>query len=210
MKIKGMSLGPLGTNCYIVYDGNEALIFDPGGDMEQIIGFLNDHDLEPLAIMLTHAHFDHIGAVDGLRKHFGIDVYLHDEESTWLEDPMLNRSGVYFGEDAIQTAPPEQSVQVGNLTIGPFAMEVLHTPGHSPGSVTYVFHQENWLISGDVLFHNGMGRTDLPGGSLEVLIQSIAALYAFPDEFYVYAGHNIPTTIGQEKYNNPYTLQFLR
>lgn len=212
LQVKSMSLGPLGTNCYIVSHDHEAIIFDPSGEAEKIISYLEDSNLKPLAILLTHAHFDHIGALDEVRKHYDIDVYLHEAEADWLVDPELNRSSLYFPESNwIQTELPEKQVDEGTLSIGPFKMDVVHTPGHSPGSVTYIFHEQEFIVSGDVLFRLGIGRTDLPGGSIEQLAKSIVHhLYSLPDQFKVFAGHNIQTTIGTEKHENPYTRQFYK
>lgn len=209
MKIKGLSLGPLGTNCYIVYKDNKALIFDPGGDAQLIDQFLTSNNLTPIAILLTHAHFDHIGAVDDVRKKYNIDVYLHENEFDWLENPELNRS-IHMGDEFIvKTNKPDQKVEVGQLEIGPFTCEVIHTPGHSPGSVTYIFHDDQFIVSGDVLFHQGIGRTDLPEGSLDELAHSILnKLYILPDRYDVYPGHGIQTTIGDEKRHNPFTKMF--
>lgn len=204
MNIKSMSLGELGTNCYILYNKNEALIFDPGGDHEKVVSFLEQNNLRPMAILLTHAHFDHIGAVDPLRRHYNINVYLHESEANWLEEPRLNRSLAFTREEVI-TDKPEHLLQPGKLSIGSFAFEVIHTPGHSPGSVTFIFSDEGFIISGDVLFQQGVGRTDLPGGNMGVLVNSIRnGLYELDDKTIVYPGHGQPTKIGYEKLNNPF------
>lgn len=209
MNITGLSLGPLGTNCYIVSTDNKALIVDPGGDAAKVDAYLTEHNLTPLAILLTHAHFDHIGAVHDVRHKYDIDVYLHTNESEWLENPELNRSILMGDEFVVSTDKPDQILTPGELTIGPFNFEVIHTPGHSPGSVSFIFHDDQYIVSGDVLFHQGIGRTDLPGGSLDVLANSIInKLYKLPDEFAVYPGHGIQTTIGSEKTNNPFTKMF--
>lgn len=212
MNIKRMSLGELGTNCYILSQDHEALIFDPGAEEEKIIQYLEEQELTPQAILLTHAHFDHIGAVDELRKKFNLEVYLHENERDWLENANLNRSSFFFGESAaITTDPPEHMLKPGSLTIGPFTFEVKYTPGHSPGSVSFIFDEEKFVVSGDVLFHQGIGRTDLPGGSIEQLADSIVnVLYQLPDEFEVFPGHGPSTFIGDEKDTNPFTLQFYR
>lgn len=209
MKIKGLSLGPLGTNCYIVYKDSSALIIDPSGDADKISTFLSENHLTPEAILLTHAHFDHIGAVDDIREAYNLDVYLHENESEWLENPELNRS-VFMGESfLIKTKRPERTLAPGKMELGPFEFEVVHTPGHSPGSVTFIFHDAQFIVSGDVLFHQGIGRTDLPQGSIELLAKSILnELYTLPDSFEVYPGHGIQTTIGAEKRHNPFTRMF--
>ncbi|HLQ95807.1 MAG TPA: MBL fold metallo-hydrolase [Pseudogracilibacillus sp.] len=210
MQVHSFSLGPLGTNCYIVSHQDSCLIFDPSGEPEVIKNFIEEENLTPQAILLTHAHFDHIGALHDLRYTYNVDVYLHSNEKNWLETPNLNRSNVFFGESgSIITEAPDKLLTEGELIIGPFEMEVIHTPGHSPGSATFIFKDENFIISGDVLFHNGVGRTDLPEGSMDELAQSISQkLYTLADDTQVYPGHNVPTTIGQEKHENPFTLQF--
>lgn len=209
MKITGLSLGPIGTNCYIVSKNDQALIFDPSGDAAQIVNYLNNHDLTPQAILLTHAHFDHIGAVDEIRKKYELDVYLHENEFDWLANPELNRSFQLGEPFLIQTADPDKTIEEGQHKIGLFQFEVIHTPGHSPGSVTYIFHDEQFIVSGDVLFHQGIGRTDLPAGNMDELAHSIMnKLYKLPDSFDVYPGHGIQTTIGSEKEHNPFTKLF--
>lgn len=212
MNIETLSLGPLGTNCYIISKNEKCLIVDPGGDAVVVKDYLKEHNLEPEAILLTHAHFDHIGAVDDLRKTYQLDVYLHENEKDWLEKPELNRSSFYFGEaSAIVTDPPEHLFEQGIMTLGPFTFEVAHTPGHSPGSVSFIFKEEKFVVSGDVLFQQGIGRTDLPGGNIEQLAASIVdVLYQLPDDFEVFPGHGPSTVIGDEKEMNPFTLQFYR
>lgn len=199
-----MSLGELGTNCYIVYNEYDALIIDPGGDPEKVIDFLKFEDLKPQAILLTHAHFDHIGGVDDLRKHFNLDVYLHENEANWLEEPRLNRSTAFTRKE-VRTARPDHLIQPGKMKLSSFEFDVIHTPGHSPGSVSYLFVNEGFIISGDVLFQQGIGRTDLPGGSMAQLEKSIRqSLYLLDDNYIVYPGHGMHTTIGAEKRNNPF------
>ncbi len=210
MEIKALSLGPLGTNCYILSKDNQCLIIDPGGDAAIIKDYVATNNVTPEAILLTHAHFDHIGAVDEIRNTYNIDVYLHEEEKNWLENPELNRSLLFLGNDGgYTTAAPNFSLQTGELNIGAFSMRVVHTPGHSPGSVTFIFADEACIVSGDVLFQRGIGRTDLPDGSMEQLAESIVTqLYVLEDEYVVYPGHGPQTTIGEEKKLNPFTLQF--
>lgn len=210
MHIKSLSLGPLGTNCYILSKENTCLIIDPGGDDHLIKEYVKKNNLTPLAVLLTHAHFDHIGAVQEIRTYYNINVYLHDSEKTWLENPELNRSIVFLGaENAYQIDAPDSIIEPGELTIGDFNMEVVHTPGHSPGSVTFIFEEDELIVSGDVLFQRGIGRTDLPGGDMKQLAQSIVTkLYVLNERFIVYPGHGPATNIKDEKELNPFTLQF--
>lgn len=210
MHIQTLSLGPLGTNCYIISKDSQCLIVDPGGDAHIVKQYIKEKQITPQAILLTHAHFDHIGAVDALRKKYNIKVYLHKNEQSWLSNPDLNRSGLFLGpEEVIKTDKPDVILEEGKLTIGSFTFEVVHTPGHSPGSVSFIFHQEKFTVSGDVLFQQGIGRTDLPEGSIDQLANSIVTkLYILSDDFVVYPGHGPSTTIGAEKKSNPFTLQF--
>lgn len=199
-----MSLGDLGTNCYILYDSKNALIIDPGGEAEKIIDWLTKTNIEPQAILLTHAHFDHIGGVDMLRSHYNIDVYLHSEEADWLGDPNLNRSTGFMRKE-VRTSPPEHLLEEGPMRLSSFEFDVIHTPGHSPGSVSFVFRDQGFVISGDVLFQRGIGRTDLPGGDLKQLVHSIRnRLYLLDDTFIAYPGHGPATKIGVEKQLNPF------
>ncbi|MFC2948177.1 MBL fold metallo-hydrolase [Virgibacillus sediminis] len=204
MELTSMQLGPLGTNCYVLHEGTEALIIDPGGDAEKVIAFLEGKELQPAAILLTHAHFDHIGAVEELRTHYQVDVYLHKNEADWLVDPKLNGSLLFTG-NKISTSHAEYEMKPGKMNIGVFSFKVLHTPGHSPGSVSLVFSDQRWVISGDVLFHRGIGRTDLPGGDFSELEKSIKEnIFKLEEDYTVHPGHGPSTIIGEEKKENPF------
>jgi len=204
MEVEIMPLGMLQTNCYLVYKGKEALIIDPGDEAEKVINFLTQNELTPQAILLTHAHFDHIDAVDDLRRHYNIDVYLHEAEAKWLEDPSFSGSAS-VPRTLPQTNKPDHFLEPGELTIGNFSFNVKHTPGHSPGSSSFIFHQEQKVFSGDVLFKQGVGRTDLRGGDTEELLQSIrGSLYALDEAYTVYPGHGETFTIGYAKQSHPY------
>lgn len=207
MELRSFSLGPLGTNCYIVYYDKKALIIDPGAEGERLIDWLSKEELEPLAILLTHAHFDHIGAVDHLRNFYHIPVYMHEAEQEWLENPALNGSELFIG-NGISTTRPDYLLDQGAFSIGEFEFEVVYTPGHSPGSISFLFTEENVIISGDVLFNQGIGRTDLHGGDYNLLQDTIKnKLYQLPNELIVYPGHGPQTTIGEEKLHNPFVRE---
>lgn len=200
-------LGPLQTNCYIAEaDNGKCLIFDPGEEAGKLIGEIGKLQLRPAAIYLTHAHFDHIGAVEEVRTRYGIPVHLHQEEKEWLGDPMLNGSGRYSDLPDIRTSEPDRLIgQDGGQTEGPFRFRTFHVPGHSPGSVAFYFEEEGTLVGGDALFRMSIGRTDLPGGDHETLLNSIRGkLLVLPDDTTVLPGHMGPTTIGDEKQMNPF------
>ncbi len=199
-----MALGPIGTNCYIVYDKGKALLIDPGAEPDKIAEFLEREGLKVQAILLTHAHFDHIAALDEIRETVDTDVYIHENELSWLSDPQMNGSSKLIGNEIVMK-PAEFTFKMGPMEIGDFHFEVIHTPGHSPGSVSFLFDQNEFIISGDVLFYHGIGRTDLPGGNMaeiEATIQN--KLYQLKESLTVYPGHGPHTTIGEEKQNNPF------
>ncbi|MGP4065090.1 MBL fold metallo-hydrolase [Oceanobacillus sp. M65] len=204
MEVKALSLGPIRTNCYIIHKEGNALIIDPGGNPEKVMALMEDLILTPKAILLTHAHFDHIGAVQELREKYQIDVYLHSEESNWLQDASLNGSLGLMGQE-ITTYEADHELREGDIEMYGFKFEIRHTPGHSPGSVSFVFPDQSIVISGDVLFKQGIGRTDLTGGDINVLEKSIRnKLYNLNDGYTVFPGHGSETTIGFEKHQNPF------
>jgi len=204
-----LPLGPLQTNCYMIYDDEHCLIFDPGGDADVIFEWIKHKEVKPLAILLTHAHFDHIGAVDELRMRYSIPVYLHEDEKDWLGNPSLNGSQFFVGH-TISTSPADVYIrEEKTIDIGPFSMKVFFTPGHSPGSVSYYFHELNSIVSGDVLFQGSIGRTDLPGGNINTLMESIhQKLLSIPENTTVLPGHGPTTTIQAEMDGNPFLNGF--
>ncbi|CQR46838.1 putative metallo-hydrolase [Paraliobacillus sp. PM-2] len=204
MNIKGLSLGELGTNGYIIYKNGEGLMIDPGGNIEIIDHWLIKNNIKPIAILLTHAHFDHIGAVDDLRDTYKIPVYVHEMEADWLATPELNGSGL-FPVTNVSCRPADYFIKEGRMEIGQFKFDVMHTPGHSPGGVSFIFNDKKYVISGDCIFQNGIGRTDLPGGDHTELLNSIKnKLFSLKDDFVIYPGHGPTTTIYQEKNSNPF------
>ncbi|UOQ42528.1 MBL fold metallo-hydrolase [Halobacillus salinarum] len=204
LKIARLPLGPMATNAYIIYENYRALVIDPGGDFKKLDHFLRDKELKVEAILLTHAHFDHIGAVDEAREAYKVPVYLHQAEADWLMDPQLNGSGL-FQTGEITASAADHFLEPGMLTIGSFSFEVRHTPGHSPGSVSFVFRNQRFTVAGDTLFQRGMGRTDLPGGNREELEHSIQTqLFSLRNDMRIYPGHGLPTTVEEEKSENPF------
>ncbi|WP_110111327.1 MBL fold metallo-hydrolase [Bacillus sp. CGMCC 1.16541] len=203
-------LGPLQTNCYVFSnEQNECLIFDPGAQGGKLIEFIEKKGYKPLAILLTHAHFDHIGAVDDVKARYDIPVYIHKEEQDWLTDPALNGSQ-FFGVGAISAGEATDIIsEEGPLSIGSFDLHVFETPGHSPGSVSYYAVKEGIVFSGDALFAGSIGRTDLPGGNHRKLLASIdKKLMQLPEATVVLSGHGSETTVGQEMDQNPFLNGF--
>ena len=210
MKWRRMPAGPIQANAYfLVSEDQSCLIFDPGGEVDKINNYIKENNLKPLAILLTHAHFDHIGALDEVRDRWDVPVYLHKNEEKWLEDSSLNGSGILRGI-AVTARPAERLIEGdGILDIGPFHLETLFTPGHSPGSVSYYVKDADLVISGDVLFQGGIGRTDLHGGSQNVLLDSIhQKLLTLPGHTLVLSGHGPETDIQTEQERNPFINGF--
>ncbi|MDQ0244431.1 glyoxylase-like metal-dependent hydrolase (beta-lactamase superfamily II) [Bacillus fengqiuensis] len=210
MKYQRVPLGPLQTNCYIIEnDKKECLIVDPGEEGRKLVQLMEQRKLTPVAVLLTHAHFDHIGALDDVRKRYELPVYVHVKEKDWLTDPALNGSQFFMmGAISVQAATHHLTKE-GPLTIGDFTCEVYETPGHSPGSVSYYFKEAGIVASGDVLFEGSIGRTDLQGGSHEQLLQSIhKKLLVLPEDTIVLCGHGRETNIGDEMESNPFLNGF--
>lgn len=211
MKWKQIPLGPLQTNCYVVYDENHScLIVDPGENPRKLSAVIEQLELKPEAIVLTHAHFDHIGAVDRIRDKYGIKVFIHEKEKDWLTDPALNGSKHFMLNEPIKARAADHLFKdEGEMFIGGFKFEVLETPGHSPGSVSFYFPKANFVLAGDALFQGSIGRTDLPGGNHNQLIKSIHdKLLVLPEETEVLPGHGPATTIVMEMDSNPFLNGF--
>jgi hydroxyacylglutathione hydrolase len=205
------TVGPLQENCWIVHgDGSEtALVIDPGDEAQRLIAALDELGLTVEAILLTHTHFDHVGAVAPLARHTGAPVYCPELEVAVLQD--IN-SYTFPGYGPYESYDPEQTVAGGEqLTLAGLELDVIFTPGHSPGHVSFSVPDHQMLLSGDVLFQSSIGRTDLPGGDHETLMRSIAALLTtLPDETRVLPGHMGATTLGRERVSNPFLHELAR
>ncbi len=211
--IETFAVGPIQANCTLLgdTDAGELVIIDPGADAEMIGGRSQKSGLQPTMILHTHGHFDHAGGTTDLKNLLGseVPIGLHREELEIYN--ALPKQGAMFGLGA-QT-PPEPTLWLEhgqNLTVGRFEVEIRHTPGHSPGSVCLIVSECAPLVAivGDVLFAGSIGRTDLWGGSFEILEQSIRdQLYTLPEDTRVVCGHGPDTTIGREKATNPFVSE---
>jgi glyoxylase-like metal-dependent hydrolase (beta-lactamase superfamily II) len=193
-----IQVGSYEVNCSIISENGRAWIVDPGQEGACIASLLEKKGLEPEAVLLTHAHFDHITGIAELQKLFpGLPVYVHREDTVMFGHPFNQMPGEYSS-----IGVPANIRDVEELKI----CEVIHTPGHTPGAVCYHFPSDRLLLSGDTLFAGSIGRTDFPGGSMSKMTDSLKKLTALPDDTLVVPGHGSHTTIGREKATNPYLV----
>lgn len=200
IKVFTQPLGPVEANCYVVVKDHHALVIDPGDDFSALKRLLTEEEATLDAILLTHAHFDHIGGLDGLIEEDGVDVYMNPKEFDFLDDMRLNGSAYFYAKVKSHAVP--KAVHDGMQKIGAFEVEAKTLPGHSVGSTIYRI--EDTLFTGDVLFQGSVGRVDLPTGSERDMMASIQYLKTLPQDLVVYPGHGPATTIGQELRWNPY------
>lgn len=216
--MRQLAVGVMQTNCYLIYDDEtkETVIIDPGARAKQIEAVIEQNELKPVVILLTHGHFDHVGAAEELRERYSISILCHEEEKEILENPSLNLSSKFKNSISLKANQTFQDKEI--LHYLGREITVLHTPGHTKGSCCFYFEhsplqtngvfagesKEQFLISGDTLFAESVGRTDFPTGNTTKLVKSIEeTLFCLPDEIPVYPGHNESTTIGHEKKYNP-------
>jgi hydroxyacylglutathione hydrolase len=212
MDVQMFTVGPVAENCFLVRreDSDRALIVDPGEEAERILKPVRELGLTVEAILLTHCHFDHIGAVSPVAKATGAPVYCPEIEVPVLADIMSfvpwPGFGPYESYDADEKVGGGETLELAGLEL-----DVIFTPGHSPGHVTYSVRGEDAIFSGDVLFQGSVGRTDLPGGDWATLVESIRSLVdTHPPETTVYPGHMGITTLGSERATNPFLAELAR
>ena len=189
-------MGPVATNTYVLVEGNEAIVIDPASKAEKMIEKLGDLDLK--AVLLTHGHFDHIKACDGLYEKYHCPIYLHPDDEALARDKY---SGAVFGLVSYISCPTE-ALKEGKMEIGPFSFEVIHTPGHTPGSVIFVF--DDCIFTGDTLFKGSCGRTDLEGGDASRLRESLRIFKNFDKDYQILPGHEDFSTLSYELATNYY------
>jgi glyoxylase-like metal-dependent hydrolase (beta-lactamase superfamily II) len=204
LQVESLIVGPLFSNCYIVYDYKlkEGVIIDPGDDADIILKAVEELAIDIKFILATHGHFDHVGAVTPLKRALKADFLAHKDDFFFIEDGQ--KSARRWNIDIEQPPKPDRFIVDGEkIKVGNFHLEVIHTPGHSPGGVSFL--HDSMLFGGDTLFQGSIGRTDFRKGSFEDLSKSIKTrLYSLPNDTIVYTGHGPITTIGEEKMYNPF------
>ncbi|TVQ10485.1 MAG: MBL fold metallo-hydrolase [Bacteroidetes bacterium] len=209
LQIKIIPFNPFQVNCYVLYDQTgECIIIDAScyGQQEQAIlkGFIQEQNLKPVLLVNTHCHIDHILGNNFVAENWSLKPLIHKDGMEFLTNAV--EYGQTFGFEIDKPVMPEEFLTEGQiLRFGNQELQVLETPGHAAGSVCLYHQKEKFVIAGDVLFHNSIGRTDLPTGNFETLVQSIQSkLFILPEETKVYCGHGPSTSIGEEKRSNPF------
>lgn len=208
LDILKFEVGPFAENTYLVTEQGQSLLIDPGFSNEKEFGrfhsSLANQNSTLTGVLLTHAHIDHVLGLPAVLKKFDLDVYLsHEDLNPWNH---IAEQAAMFGLKAENLSfTPKDLPEGSDFTLGPFKMDLLHTPGHAPDHISIYFKEENILIAGDTLFKGSVGRTDLYKGDMELLAQSIREkIYSLPDETMVYPGHGPQTTVAEEKRTNPF------
>ena len=212
LQIASMTFNPFQENTYVLYDGSgSCIIIDPGcyepEEQDELRSFISNHKLKVEKLINTHCHVDHVLGNEFVKSTYGVDLYIHR-----LDEPVLRAVTAYapnYGFNMYQPASVDGYLEEGNdLTLGETTFRILFVPGHAPGHIALYSAENKVLISGDVLFYNSIGRTDLPGGNFDTLERSIREkLYALPDDTIVYPGHGPKTSIGFEKRTNPFVKE---
>jgi glyoxylase-like metal-dependent hydrolase (beta-lactamase superfamily II) len=204
-----LPVGPLQCNCSVIGDEttHEAMVIDPGDEIEGVLALIRKHNLQVKQIVITHAHIDHVGGAMKLRAATGAPILLNQNDYALLK--MLDVQAAWIGVASPGKVEIDRSVSTGEtVTAGSLTAQILHTPGHTEGSICLYFPAEKKLIAGDTLFAGSIGRTDLPGGSTQKIMRSLHdTVLALPDETVVVPGHGELTTIGAERESNPFLIK---
>jgi hydroxyacylglutathione hydrolase len=204
-----LPVGPLRCNCSVIGDETtrEGMVIDPGDEIEDILALVSKHNLRVKQIVITHAHIDHVGGAMKLRAATGAPILLNQNDYALLK--MLDVQAAWIGVPAPGNVEIDRSVATGEtVSVGSHTAQILHTPGHTEGSICLYFEADKKLIAGDTLFAGSIGRTDLPGGSTQKIMRSLHnTVLALPDETVVVPGHGELTTIGDERETNPFLVK---
>lgn len=204
LEVRGLTVGPVESNCYLVRreGAGEAVVIDPGAEPDRIVAALEEWGAEPRAVLLTHAHMDHVGGVAELVEEFGIPVHLHPADRELYD--RAGEQGRAWGLRVPQPPPPDHDLQHGDtVRVAGLAFEVRHAPGHSPGGVVLV--EDGHAFVGDCVFAGGVGRVDLPGGDAETLLSTIRGqILSLPADTVLWPGHGPRTTVEEESRSNPF------
>ena len=202
MKIDTTIVGEILTNCYLVSEGEKAILIDPGEEPERILEMIKSNKVIVDKIIISHGHIDHIAAIPEVKKATGAKVYIHPADANMLTDAKANLS--YYHSEAFTAEPADGFLNENDIVeIGSSKLKVVCTPGHTPGGISLI--GDGVVFTGDALFFGSVGRSDLPGGDHELLIKSIREkLLVLPDDTRVFPGHGPETTIGNEKFANPW------
>lgn len=206
MLFETVVVGDLDTNCYIIASErtSEAVIIDPGGDADLILDVVAANNLDVKYIILTHAHWDHFGSAKEVSEKTGAMIALHTIDKDGLNNPRVSLSFL-LGEQEQRVTPDLELADKQIIKIGDLQAEIIHTPGHTSGSISV--HIADKIFTGDLLFYRSIGRTDFPGGSFEDLIKSVREkIFIYPDHVKIYPGHGPSTTVGDERNNNPFFI----
>ncbi|HET6446757.1 MAG TPA: MBL fold metallo-hydrolase [candidate division Zixibacteria bacterium] len=209
VQIRQLSLGPLPTNCYLVGCEKtfQAAVIDPAWDGKSIAAMADNDGWDISHILLTHTHFDHVGGLMDLKEATGAPIYAHPDSVPMLQNTTM--SAAFFGLKVAAPPPPDNMLAEGQIiSVGELELHVLYTPGHAPGHVCFYLPEYRVVFDGDLLFQDGIGRTDLPGGNYEEMMDSIKTqMLVLPDETQVFPGHGSATTIADEKMGNPFLTE---
>lgn len=208
MIFEHLVVGMLQTNCYLLGDSRtgEAVVIDPGGDADRIAKRIRENKLKLVAILNTHGHFDHVLDAWTLKKQLGGEIYLHSKDKSLLADRMVGLGALFSSAANASKGEVDHWIKEGDrLEFGEIRLDVLETPGHTQGHVSFLFSDANIIFVGDTLFAGSIGRTDFPGGSYDQLIRSVREkIFTLDGTMIVYPGHGPETTVGDEKRSNPF------
>ena len=203
---KGLTVGLLEVNCYIIGDEEtlEAVVIDPGGDEEEILEVLKNHKLNLKYIIDTHGHFDHVDANQPLKEATGAQIAIHEFDAQMLSQP--SSEALFFTGNRLRLSAADILLKEDDvLSFGKYRLKVLHTPGHTPGGISLVMEGHTYVYVGDLLFAGSIGRTDFPGGDFDALIHAVRTkIFPLGDNYTVFPGHGPVTTVGQERKYNPF------